>query len=166
MTFLAAALFFGLFVATHVVCVRAGLFRFQLAYLILLAIFWLCIYLTALGAFPGYFQTDGGLFVFTPVVLYLLLFLCYVVEWTTIDYESSSMKIMGLVNRGPKEGTPYAALKEVFTDEKILLPRLMDLVSYGYVKCDGRDYCLLPKGVMISRLFEIYRKLLGRGLGG
>lgn len=172
--FISAIMFFCLFIATHVVCFRVRLMKFQLSALLLLSFIWLVVYLSSLFMAPGLYQLGssgrysllGVPLVLTSLVIYILLCLCYIVECSGIKYESPSMQIMLLVDRHDEGKISYDELREVLTDERLILPRLGDLVSSGFVTFDGTRYFLLPRGAMIALVFAAYRRLLQSGIGG
>jgi hypothetical protein len=102
----------------------------------------------------------------TAVALYVLLSLAYVIVYTAVEVDSPSALIALRVSERGDEGMTDADLRDVLTDDALVLARLRDLVAAGSVSRDGTQYRLEPRGVMIARVFEAYRAVLGRGLGG
>lgn len=102
----------------------------------------------------------------TAAVLYVLLSLAYVIVYTAVEVDSPSALIALLVSERGDQGMTYADLRNVLTDDTLVLARLRDLVAAGSVSRDGTRYRLEPRGVMIARVFEAYRAVLGRGMGG
>ena len=169
---ISSIVFFCLFLITHVVWFRVRPPKLQLHALLLLGSIWLAIYLASLIVFPGLYQLGvshehspfGVPLVLTSAVIYTLLCLCYVIVYSGVEVESPSAKIMLLIYQRGKMS--YAELREIFTNERLVLPRLGDLVSGGSVAFDGVHYRLGPRGAMVARVFEVYRRLLRQGLGG
>lgn len=102
----------------------------------------------------------------TALMLYVLLSLAYTIVYTAVEVDSPSALIVLLVQERGDQGMAYAELREILTDDNLVMARLRDLVAVGSVSATGSQFRLEPRGLLIARIFATYRTLLGRGLGG
>ncbi|HOW90204.1 MAG TPA: hypothetical protein PL037_07965, partial [Elusimicrobiales bacterium] len=66
---------------------------------------------------------------------------------------------------GP-DGMEEDALRRYFNDDRMVKPRIRDLLLDKLARKDGGLYRLTAKGRLFAALFMSYRFLLGRGKGG
>lgn len=102
--------------------------------------------------------------IITSLVVYLLLIPFYMIFYISAEIESPSMKILLLVKEYGE--ISYEDLRGRFTDQTLLMPRVKDLISTGYVSYDGRYYSILPAGRRLVRILDIYQRCLGWRMGG
>jgi hypothetical protein len=102
----------------------------------------------------------------TALALYVLMSFAYVIIYTAIEVDSPSALIALLVHERGTRGMTLAELRELLTDDNLVMARLRDLVAVGSVKATGNEFRLESRGLLIARVFAAYRALLGRGLGG
>lgn len=102
----------------------------------------------------------------TALMLYVLLSLAYTIIYTAVEVDSPSALIALLVHERGDNGMTFSELREVLTDDNLVMARLRDLVAAGSVSATGAHFRLEPRGALIARVFAFYRALLGRGLGG
>lgn len=150
-----------LFIATHVFCYRGGRFKPNPSHLLLIAGLWLVPYVIFFSFFRPVISFWGS-----SLVLYSLLCLAYVMEYTLVELESPSMRIIQCVQNNTKGIAIKEELGNLFTDEEMIVARLTDLTDHGFVKFDGLRYSLTPQGTLIARLFAFYRNFIRRGMGG
>jgi len=110
-------------------------------------------------------QADGTVALpATALVLYVLLSLAYTIIYTAVEVDSPSALIVLLVNE--RGGMTFAELREILTDDNLVIARVRDLVTAGSVSAAGDQFRLERGGALIARIFAAYRGLLGRDLGG
>jgi hypothetical protein len=102
----------------------------------------------------------------TALVLYVLASLAYIIIYTAVEVDSPSALIVLLMRERGDQGMTFSDLREVLTDDNLVMARMRDLVAVGSVSDTGTQFRLEPRGLLIARVFAIYRGLLGRGLGG
>ena len=171
---IASFLFSGLFALLHVVCFRLRLVKFQTSVFVTLSLLCLVIYVSSIRLFPDLYGASPGregglwganLFV-TSVLLYGILCLCYMSQSIVLQYGSPSMTIIDAVCSRKGSGVSFDELKNLFSNESLVLNRLEDLVSHNLAKYEDNRYYLQPKGALVVRFIRAYRRLLGRPLGG
>jgi len=74
------------------------------------------------------------------------------------DYSPSSKLYMYLLKH--KTAT-YTDIKNLFSDQELVLNRLNDLSSVGFVYKKKDNYFIGPKGKITAKIIKCYRKLLG-----
>ncbi len=87
-----AVVFFSLFVITHILSVRTGLLKPGIPPIVMLSSFWLL----------GEIGCLGTPLISAPLVTYALLSMWYIAEYTLIQYESPSLKMMRFIDRNPQ----------------------------------------------------------------
>lgn len=88
------------------------------------------------------------------------LTLAYIVTYTALDVDSPSLvMVMNIANAG-SEGLGKTAFEQTLTDDILVKPRLRDLVTSEVTYMDGDKYRLMPKGILLARIFVFYRKLM------
>jgi hypothetical protein len=102
----------------------------------------------------------------TALVFYALLSFAYIIIYTAIEVDSPSALIALLVHARGDEGMTFRELREVLTDDNLVMARVRDLVAVGSVSHTATGFRLEPRGLRIARTFDIYRRLLNRGRGG
>ena len=152
---------FILFVTTHVLCYRSGFFKPSPSILLMILGFWLVIYVI----FFYFFRVVQPLWV-SSLLLYLLLCVAYIMEYTLIELESPSMRIVRHVRSKAEGIATKEELRDLFTDEEMIISRLKDLTDHGFIQWDGLRYSLTPRGRLVARCFTFYRNLIRRGMGG
>ena len=103
-------------------------------------------------------------------LLYVALALAYMVTYSAMQGDSPTFAILREINHAPK-GCSVEWLRLVFSDDRLIVPRLNDLVVGGLVTRRPRrwvewQYSLTPAGVRLARLYLGYRRLLRLEKGG
>ena len=171
---LLAAFFFFLFVISHIVGYRVGWMKFQPERFLIISVVWLGVYLLLLEGILGVglgapeLSQDGRTapFVWSSLLLYILLCLGYVAESTAIENESPSMRIIKSLLESPEGRIGFDKLKSEFSDREFIHDRLNDLVKNGHILQEGGLYRLSGRGLLIASIIKTYRNLIRRGLGG
>jgi len=152
---------FSIFVATHALCYRSRFLKPNPTVLLFIAGFWFVLYVIFFTHFPSDFP-----FWKSSLLLYLLLCVAYIMEYTMVELESPSMRIIQSIQNRTKRTASKEELRNLFSDDEMILARLEDLVDHGFAQYDGLRYTLTPRGKLISRCFALYRNFIRRGLGG
>ena len=99
-------------------------------------------------------------------LLNISLILSYMITYSALEADSPSLvMVMTVAGAGP-EGITKSDFKYFVNDDKLVKPRIKDLVLDKMAWLESGRYRLTPKGRMLARLFIFYRALLGRGVGG
>jgi hypothetical protein len=100
----------------------------------------------------------------TSSLIYLLLVPSYVVFYVSTQMMSPSKRILMLIDQAG--GMELQQLKEAFSDEEFIMPRLRDLEQTGCIAKENGTYKLTPSGLALARFLNCYQILLGRKAGG
>ena len=103
-------------------------------------------------------------FTLTPLVFYPLSALIYFTFYFNTRVESPSQRILRFLKT--KKNMSHEELRRLLTDEKVILPRLNDLVRFGFLAFDGKEYRLRPTGKKVAQALKLYQVFLGREIGG
>ncbi len=162
--FVLAFFCFAFFILAHALLYRIKIIQFETWKLILLFILIGLFYLFVV------FRLVSSDFEFrlpwSSFVCYILFSVWYLGELTTVQYSSPSMKILRALMSKPDRKITADQVSLLFTDEELIFDRLKDLVLNGHIIEEGGQYRILPRGRLIMSLFNAYRALLGRKLGG
>lgn len=94
------------------------------------------------------------------------LVLSYMITYSAMEADSPSLVIvMAVAGAGP-DGMEEDAPRRYFNDDRMVKPRIRDLLLDKLARKDGGLYRLTAKGRLFAALFMSYRFLLGRGKGG
>lgn len=96
----------------------------------------------------------------------LALGLSYMVTYSALEADSPSLVIALTIADQGTHGLAAEDLAQAMSDERLVRPRLEDLVLDQMAFWQGERLLLTPKGQALARLFAFYRRLLGKGLGG
>jgi hypothetical protein len=94
------------------------------------------------------------------------LILSYVITYSALEADSPSLIIAMTVAGAGVEGITEDDFSDFVNADRLLKPRIRDLVLDKMVYLDNGRYRLTFKGRLFARLFIAHRKLLGRGKGG
>lgn len=93
-------------------------------------------------------------------LFFISLTLAYMITYTAIEADSPSLLIMStIVNAGPN-GLDKKCFDELMNDDVLVKPRVNDLDRDKMIYLDKDKYRLTPKGLLMTRIFIFYRKLL------
>jgi len=150
----------------HVLWFRANPPRTRVQALLVLFFAGLLLFAVALTWTAQRLPVNGAPLPATALALYVLLSFAYIIIYTAVEVDSPSALIILLVSERGERGMTFAELRQVLTDDNLVMARMRDLVSVGSVIASGNHFQLSPRGLRIARVFAFYRDLLGRGLGG
>ncbi|MEW6618875.1 MAG: hypothetical protein AB1422_05950 [bacterium] len=98
--------------------------------------------------------------------MYISLAFAYIVTYPAIEADSPSLvMIMSIAETEPK-GLDKGLFEQKMNDEILVIPRIKDLINSGLAYKDKTRYRLTPKGILISKIFIKYRRLLRRDKKG
>jgi hypothetical protein len=99
-------------------------------------------------------------------LLNISLILSYVITYSAIEADSPSLVIVMTVAAAGPGGIAESEFESFVNDDKLVKPRIRDLILDKMAYIDSGRYRLTTKGLIFARLFIFYRALLGRGKGG
>ncbi len=99
---------------------------------------------------------------FQIIAAYVAVMLAYVVTYSGIEVDSPSLVMVLDVDRAGPEGLAQECFIRDMNNERLVLPRINDLLKGGLAELDNGLYRLTPKGKAVARLFCFYRWLLGK----
>lgn len=102
----------------------------------------------------------------TSILLFAVLAALYVIFFTSpfLGDVSPSGKILFLIEE--KGELSYKELQEHFTDEKLIIKRIHDLLQEGLIENKNNRYYATKRGERLARFLDKYRSLLHWGKGG
>ena len=92
--------------------------------------------------------------------------LAYVISYSALEADSPSLVIIRLVSAAGPSGLQAHLLENELSDEKLVRPRVQDLVRDQLAYLENGFYRLTPKGRRFVAVFAFYRALLKAGKGG
>lgn len=108
----------------------------------------------------------GSSYFWLGLLMYVASVLAYIVVYSGVEVESPSLRIVMTIAAYPGGAMPHDALRDMFNDERVILPRLNDMISSNLIFARDGVYVLSPSGERLATLFRVYRGLLGRDTGG
>lgn len=99
-------------------------------------------------------------------LLDIALILSYMITYSAMEADSPSLVIALTIAGAGAGGIPEADFRDFVNDDRLVRPRIRDLVLNKLAYLDNGRYRLAFKGYLFARLFIAYRNLLGRGKGG
>ena len=116
--------------------------------------------------FLGVEAPAGGLEFFRIALMFTAFTLAYMITYSGLEADSPSLvMVLAIADAGP-EGLSREIFFEQMTDDILVKPRVRDLLTDKMAVLDGETYRLTPKGVLLARIFVVYRSILGAGKGG
>ena len=103
-------------------------------------------------------------------LLYVALALAYMVTYSALQADSPTFAILREIGHAPAQGCSREWLHLVFNNERLIVPRLDDLVAGGLANWwwpgAGDHYVLTRRGTLLAQLYVTYRRLLRLEKGG
>jgi hypothetical protein len=99
-------------------------------------------------------------------LLNISLIFSYMITYSALEADSPSLVIALTVAAAGPAGIPEADLSGFVNDDRLVKPRIKDLLLDRMAYLENGKYYLTPKGRIFAVLFITYRSLLGRGKGG
>jgi len=99
--------------------------------------------------------------------MYFISFtLAYMITYSAVEADSPSLVIILKIAATGTSGLKEESLLSELNDDALIVPRIRDLLRDKMAEQVEGQYRLRPKGAMLSRLFQLYRSLMGAGKGG
>ena len=99
--------------------------------------------------------------------LFLSLTMAYITTYSALEVDSPSLVMVMKIAKAGSNGLKKESFEHEMDDGILVVPRIRDLITGGMASIDEGRYRLTPKGVLVSRIFIAYRKLMNRdGKGG
>ena len=99
--------------------------------------------------------------------LFLSLTMAYITTYSALEVDSPSLVMVMKIAKAGSNGLKKESFEHEMDDGILVVPRIRDLITGGMTNLDEGRYKLTPKGVLVSRIFIAYRKLMNRnGKGG
>jgi hypothetical protein len=102
-----------------------------------------------------------GLLEYIHIVLFFIsLKLAYMITYSAIEADSPSLVIMMAIANAEPKGLEKKDFDELMTDDKLVKPRIKDILLNKMAEIVGDKYVLTPKGAVFVGIFIIYRKIM------
>ena len=93
--------------------------------------------------------------------------MAYITTYSALEVDSPSLVMVMKIAKAGSNGLKKESFEHEMDDGILVVPRIRDLITGGMANLDEGRYRLTPKGVLVSRIFIAYRKLMNRdGKGG
>ncbi len=100
----------------------------------------------------------------SAILLYVLLVPVYLIFYFGTQVESPSRLLTVLLRE--RGLLTFEELSQVLDNDRLIRPRLEDLLKTGYIREENGCFILTGRGARLARCLELYQKLNGRGWGG
>ena len=99
-------------------------------------------------------------------LLFTAFTLAYMITYSGLEADSPSLvMVLSIAQAGPGGLSRDVFFKQM-TDDILIKPRVRDLLTDKMAYLDGETYRLTPKGILLAKIFVVYRNILGAGKGG
>lgn len=166
------SLIFSFFFLAHIALWNVWLPRRQIKTILVILFGGLSVSLAALARLPAGFRLldvspPQGIPEFLHLALFVTaLILSYMITYTAIEADSPSLIITQKIRAAGGRGLPREELDAFLSEERLIVPRVKDLVTDKMACIQAGRYYLTPKGRLMAEGFIFYRSLLGLGKGG
>ena len=100
------------------------------------------------------------------VVAALAVACLYVMNYPAVEVDSPSLAMADLFARAGANGLSREELYRTLDDDFLVVPRLNDLVREGLVVEARGKYRLTGRGLRLTHVFSLWRRILGAEIGG
>lgn len=100
------------------------------------------------------------------ILLFTSLTAAYIITYSAIEVDSPSLSLMLAFSAAGRAGLVMEDIYKFMTDEKLVIPRINDLVRDKLITDDYGKYRLTRSGKNFVLIFILYRNFLGLGKGG
>jgi len=94
------------------------------------------------------------------LIFYVPVMLSYVITYIALEDDSPSMTIVRFVEQGEEKGRARKEIKQVITNEALILPRISIMLKDGWIEYKNRQYYVTKKGKSYNQFFAFGLKLL------
>lgn len=84
----------------------------------------------------------------------------YMITYSALEADSPSLVIVKTIVDAGQEGLDMEIIKELINNDVLIKPRVYELDRDKMIYMDKDKYRLTSKGLVMARIFVIYRKLL------
>ncbi|MBU0548645.1 MAG: hypothetical protein KKH57_07850 [Candidatus Omnitrophica bacterium] len=164
-------LLFIIAILMHLVIWRLCLPKKQVHALLMIFSFAAVLGLFAVLKYPGIIKWNiypiANIFeIFQLLILYIMLCISYILSYPAIEADSPTLIIINAVFEAGAAGLEQAHLERIADNKLLILPRIRDMVFDRMVYIKDDRYKLLPKGLIMAKLFLFYRNLIKGEKGG
>ncbi|MBI5872811.1 MAG: hypothetical protein HZB36_01535 [Candidatus Omnitrophica bacterium] len=99
-------------------------------------------------------------------LFYAAVVLAYVISYSALEADSPTLLITLKIAQAGALGLLKEDLFRSLGDDRLLLPRLEDLIRDGLAVSENGNYILTGKGALFVKIFILFRKILGAQKGG
>lgn len=155
---------FGIAFLAHVILWRIALPKNHSVMLGLIFLITLGLGLFVLNAFDLYgFSSCLAWFQKAQLILlFLALSFAYIITYTAVEAQSPSIEIVLRIADAGTAGLGRDELAAQMSDEKLVLPRLKDLLGSKMAILEDAKYRLTPLGRSFITVFVVYGNLMGK----
>jgi len=93
-------------------------------------------------------------------LFFISLTLAYMITYSAIEADSPSLVIMTTIANAEPKGLEKENFDKLMTDDKLVKPRIKDILLNKMAEMDGDKYVLTLKGTLFASIFIIYRKIM------
>ena len=109
----------------------------------------------------------GNLFEIAQFVLFFTsIAVGYILSYPAVEVDSPTLIIIKAVSDAGRNGIEKDRLKELVNNDLLIIPRVKDMLSDKMVYLIDGKYKLTGKGLIMARVFSIYRDFMRLGKGG
>lgn len=94
------------------------------------------------------------------------LILAYMITYSAIEVDSPSLVMVNNIAKAGSDGLDKKEFERILNNSLLVKPRIHDLITDKMAYMDGDKYRLTSKGILVVRIFILYRKLLNASKGG
>ena len=99
--------------------------------------------------------------------LFISMTLAYIANYSAVEVDSPSITMILKIAKAGHKGMDRITLEQKLNNDILINPRIEDLLLSKAIYSDGKRYKLTPKGIILARIFMLFRKILGVSyLGG
>lgn len=99
-------------------------------------------------------------------IVYSSLVAAYIITYSALEADSPSLLIIKKVFEAGEKGLEPIELKSFLNDDRLIRPRLKDLVRDDLARIEDDRYFITSNGRTFIKLFISFRNLLGLSKGG
>lgn len=99
-------------------------------------------------------------------LIFVSLTLAYMITYSALEADSPTLVMVMTIAKAGSVGLDKEEFDKILNDDLLIKPRINDLVLDKMAYMERDRYKLTPKGMMMARLFIIYRRILNAGKGG
>lgn len=93
------------------------------------------------------------------------LALAYIITYSALEVDSPSLSLILALNQAAN-GLTKEEISRIMTDQKLVIPRIKDLIRDKHITEERGLYRISKKGRNFILIFILYRNILGLGKGG